>query len=71
MGQHPAKKQSQRTDLLQPLSLPHSTRVERFFNNIKQRRRPAMHYDKVAANDLAFVQLASISPWPRVSESKP
>jgi len=35
-------------------------RVERFFNKIKQCRRIATCYDKLAANFLAFVQLASI-----------
>ena len=32
--------------------------VERFFNKIKQCRRIATRYDKLAANYLAFVQLA-------------
>jgi transposase len=35
-------------------------RVERFFNRIKQFRRVATRYDNLAANYLAFVQLASI-----------
>ena len=34
--------------------------VERFFNKIKQCRRIATRYDKLAANYLAFVKLASI-----------
>jgi transposase len=34
--------------------------VERFFDRIKQCRRVATRYDKLAANYLAFVQLASI-----------
>jgi transposase len=33
--------------------------VERFFNKIKQCRRVATRYDKLAANYLAFIQLAS------------
>ncbi len=37
--------------------------VERFFNSIKQCRRVATRYDKLAANYLAFVQLASIRLW--------
>src|SRR6201988_4266794 len=37
--------------------------VERFFNKIKQCRRVATRYDKLAANYLAFVQLASIRLW--------
>ncbi|MEA2865140.1 MAG: hypothetical protein QOC84_3096 [Bradyrhizobium sp.] len=34
--------------------------IERFFNKIKQCRRVATRYDKLAANYLAFVKLASI-----------
>lgn len=43
--------------------------VERFFNKIKDCRRVATRYDKLAANYLAFVQLASIRLWLRVNES--
>ena len=45
--------------------------VERFFNKIKQCRRVAARYDKLAANYLAFVQLASIRLWFRANESMP
>ena len=45
--------------------------VERFFNKIKHCRRVATRYDKLAANYLAFVQLASIRLWLRVNESTP
>ncbi len=45
--------------------------VERFFNKIKQCRRVAIRYDKLAANYLAFIQLASIRLWLRVNESAP
>lgn len=38
--------------------------VGRFFNRIKQCRRAAMRYDKLAGDYLAFVQLASIRLWP-------
>jgi transposase len=44
-------------------------RVERFFNGIKQCRRVATRYVKLAANYLAFVQPASIRLWLRVNES--
>jgi hypothetical protein len=37
--------------------------AERFFNRIKQCRRVATRYDKLAANYLAFIQLASIRLW--------
>ena len=42
--------------------------VERFFNKIKQCRRIATRYDKLAANYLAFVKLASILLWLRAYE---
>ena len=45
--------------------------VERFFNKIKQCRRIATRYDKLADNYLAFVKLASIRLWLRAYESKP
>jgi hypothetical protein len=50
-----------------------STREEaagqRFFNKIKQCRRVATRYDKLAANYLAFIKLASIRIWLRANES--
>ena len=45
--------------------------VERFFNKMKQCRRVATRYDKLAANYLAFIQLASIRLWLRVNEPTP
>ena len=45
--------------------------IERFFNKIKQCRRVATRYDKLAANYLAFVKLASIRIWLRANESAP
>ena len=45
--------------------------VERFFNQIKQCRRVATRYDKLAANYLAFIKLASIRVWLRIYESTP
>ena len=45
--------------------------VERFFNKIKQCRRVATRYDKLAANYLAFIQLASIRLWLHVNGSTP
>jgi transposase len=45
--------------------------IERFFNKIKQCRRVATRYDKLAAKYLAFIKLASIRIWLRVSESTP
>jgi transposase len=45
--------------------------VERFFNKIKQCRRVATRYDKLAANHLAFIKLASIRIWLRANGSTP
>jgi transposase len=54
-----------------PRGVPQVARnlVERFFNRIKQCRRVATRYDRLAANYLAFVQLASIRLWLRLYES--
>jgi transposase len=45
--------------------------VERLFNKIKQCRRVATRYDRLAANDLAFIQLASIKLRQRLNKSTP
>jgi transposase len=45
--------------------------IERFFNKIKQCRRVAIRYDKLAANYLAFIKLASIRIWPRANAAAP
>jgi transposase len=45
--------------------------VERFFNKIRQCRRIATRYDKLAANYLAFIKLAAIRLWLRAYESAP
>jgi len=45
--------------------------VERFFNKIKQCRRIATRYDKLAVNYLAFIKLASIRIWLRAYGSTP
>jgi hypothetical protein len=42
--------------------------VKRFFNKIKQCRRIATRYDKLAVNYLAFIKLASIRVWLRAYE---
>jgi transposase len=43
--------------------------VERLFNKIKHCRHVATRYEKLGANYLAFVQLASIRLWLRINES--
>jgi transposase len=40
--------------------------IERIFNKIKQYRRIATRYDKLAANYLAFIKIAAICLWLRV-----
>jgi hypothetical protein len=65
MGQHPAEMHPQQA-LPRPANL-----VESIFNRIKQCRRVATRYDKLAADYLALVQLASIRLWLRVNESAP
>jgi transposase len=45
--------------------------VERFFNRIKQCRRIATRYDKLAANYLAVIKPAAIRIWLRAYESTP
>lgn len=43
--------------------------IERFFSKLKHFRRVATRYDKLAANFLAMVQLASVRLWLRAYES--
>ena len=43
--------------------------IERFFSKLKHFRRVATRYDKLAANFLAMIQLASIRLWLRDYES--
>ena len=71
MDKHPAQTKSQGADLLQPYLYRARNLIERFFNKIKQCRRVATRYDKLAANYLAFVKLASIRLWLRAYESTP
>ena len=46
-------------------------RIERFFCHMKQFRRVATRYEKLAANYLAMLKLASIRLWLRAYESTP
>jgi hypothetical protein len=58
-GQTIRRNEIARPCLLQPVSVSHVRNlIERFFNKIKQGR--ATRHDKLAANYLAFVKLASI-----------
>jgi transposase len=49
----------------------HELSPVRDFPSMIKCRRVATRYDKLAANDLAFIQLASIKLWQRVNESTP
>jgi transposase len=40
-------------------------RIERYFNKIKNARRVATRYDKLAASFLAFIEITSIRYWLR------
>jgi hypothetical protein len=55
--------------LLQQAPLPERNLIERFFSKLKHFRRVAARYDKLAANFLAMVQLASMRLWLRAYES--
>ena len=46
-------------------------RVERFFNKLKQFRRIATRYEKLTANYLAMIKLATIRIWLRANEFTP
>jgi transposase len=70
VSQYSAEAQAKGASLLQPLPVSHAHNLaERFFNMIKQCRRIATRYNKLAANYLAFVKLAAIRIWLRVYES--
>jgi hypothetical protein len=71
MGEHSAETKPQRSDLLQALSLSHTQRDRTVLQQDQECRRVATRYDKLAANYLAFVKLASIRIWLRANESTP
>jgi len=67
----PPKRNRKEPTCFSPYLYRARNRIERFFNKIKQCRRVATRYDKLAANYLAFVKLASIRLWLRVYEFTP
>ena len=69
LGEYSTEEKSDRALCFSPYLYRARNLVERFFNKIKHCRRVATRYDKLAANYLAFVQLASIRLWLRVNES--
>ncbi len=50
---------------------PARNSVERFFNKIRQSQRIATRYDKLAVNDLAYIEHASVRILLRAFESAP
>jgi transposase len=50
---------------------PHGVPRVDDFNKIKQCRRVATRYDKLAVNYLAFIKVPSIRIWLRANESTP
>lgn len=68
-GPHFSEAKSQDPICLSPYLYRARNLVERFFNKIKQCRRVATRFDKLAANYLAFIKLAAIRFWLRAYES--
>ena len=46
-------------------------RIGRFFNKLRQFRRIATRHEKLAANYLAMIKIATIRIWLRANESTP
>jgi transposase len=67
VGNHSAEAKSKRPICVSPYLYRARNLIERFFNKIKQCRRVATRYDKLAANYLAFTKLA----WLRAHQSAP
>lgn len=57
-------RKGKRTVVHAPYSL--QDRLERYFNKIKNARRVATPYDKLAASFVAFVEITSIRYWLRL-----
>ena len=71
MGEYSAKTKSQRPICFGPSLYRARNLIKRFFNLIKQCRRVATRYDKLAASYLVSVQLASIRIRPHANEFAP
>ncbi len=71
MGEYSAKTKSQRPICFGPSLYRARNLIKRFFNLIKQCRRVATRYDKLAASYLVSVQFASIRIWPHANEFAP
>jgi len=64
-------KRNRRPDLLQPVSVSYAKSRRTVLQQDQQCRRVATRYDKLSANYLAFIKLASIRIWLRANESTP
>src|SRR5258708_32912892 len=64
-------KRTRRPDLLQPVSVSYAKSRRTVLQQDQQCRRVATRYDKLSANYLAFIKLASIRIWLRANESTP
>jgi transposase len=60
VGQHSSERNRKDQFVFSPYLYRARNLAERFFNRIKQCRRVATRYDKLAANYLAFIKLAAI-----------
>ena len=69
LGQHPAQSNRKDPICFSPFLYRRRNLVERFFNKIKQFRRIATRYDKLAENYLAALKLACVRIWLRGNES--
>jgi len=65
----PPKRNRRRKPCFSKLLYRERNLIERFFSKLKHFRRVATRYDKLAANFLAMVQLASIRLWLRAYEA--
>ena len=60
----PQKAGMPRSRVFDPAIYRHSNRIERTIGQLKQLRRIATRYDRIPANYLAGLYLASLSFWP-------
>ena len=63
----PDRSNRKQTHAFSPTLYRERNRVERFFNKLKQFRRIATRYEKLAANYLAMVKLAAFRIWLRAT----
>jgi transposase len=71
MGKYSAETKSQRPDLLQPVSVSRAQLDRTVLQQDQAVSACRDRYDKLAANYLAFIKIASIRIWLRANESTP